>query len=332
MEWRRSSGRACWVTLVAAAIMLVLAAPALGYSITGTVTAFGTGQPVTDCELQLWYLHTDGTSWYRAGVYAAPAVDGSYSLDFSNDGVYRVQCYNSMAYADQWWHEVADPQFATAITVPGGVLTGVDFSLHSRKEASSLGLTAPPVCAYGSVSMHGYLRDPGGQGLAGRMVRVEAYIAADWQEVGSDTTDAAGLYQVKAAPAKTTVYRAVFAGDATYEQATSSNAQVTPRVSVTKPSAPTTARTTTTFAVSCLLKPRHTAGTYPLSFQCRHFERGTWVLRKTIKAKAANVTGASRCSARIRLTLRGSWRIVAVHKADQANAGTTSAWRSVAIR
>lgn len=332
MEWRKGLLWPCLLIAIVAACVLAPAAPALAYSITGTVTAADTSLPVIDCELQVWYYDAGDAAWYRLGVYDEPGADGGYSLGVYDAGQYRVQCYNSTAYAEQWWNGAATPDLATTITVPGDVLTDIDFSLHAMKTASALNLTAPAVCAYGSVSLTGQLAESGGPALAGRTVHVQAYVGDDWQQVGSDVTDASGAYEVHAAPASTTTYRAVFDGDATYEQVTSTSAQVTPKVSLTKPSAPKTARTTTTFSVTCLLKPRHTAGTLALTFQCRHYEHGKWVTKKTVSARAADVTGASRCSARVRLTKKGAWRIVAVHKADAANASTTSAWRAVSVK
>ena len=51
-----------------------------------------------------------------------------------------------------------------------------------------------------------------------------------------------------------------------------------------------------------------------------------------MKAKAANYSTYTKCSARIRLSKKGSWRILAVHAADALNASTTSVWRAIKVK
>lgn len=124
---------------------------------------------------------------------------------------------------------------------------------------------------------------------------------------------------------------AVFAEDATYAAAASASAMVLPRVYLTKTSGPTRARTTTIFTSSCFLKPRHAAGTYPVSIECQRYVSGKWVTKQTVKAKAANYSTYTKCSARAQLGTKGSWRIRAVHAQDSLSAKTLGAWRSIKV-
>ena len=320
------------IAAIVVCCVLTLAAPALGYTIGGTVTAFGTGDPVSGVELQLWNYSTTSSSWVRSGIYAESGADGTYALNFYDLGQYRVQCYNSDVYAEQWWNQAATMELATVITVPGDALTGIDFVLNPQKTATSISLSGPSVCAYRSAKLTGSLKDAGDQPLGGKTVKIQASSAgSDWTDAGTATTTDAGAYTFSATPSRATSYRAVFAEDATYAGATSGVASVLPKVSLSKPTGPTTTRTTTTFTCTTLLKPRHTAGTYPVTFQCQRLVSGHWLTKKTVKAKASNSSSYTKCTARIRLGTKGSWRIRAEHAADAANARTLSAWRSTKV-
>jgi 5-hydroxyisourate hydrolase-like protein (transthyretin family) len=311
---------------------LFLAAPAFGYTITGTVTSFATGQPVAGVELQLWKYSTDSGSWVRPGIYAESGADGTYSMSFNDDGQYRVECYNSTIYADQWWNHATSEDLAFSITVPGDSLTGIDFSLFSSKTATAVGLSAPSVCAYRSATLTGSLKDADDNPLAGRVVTIKASTSADWAEIGSTTTDAAGKYTFSATPSSATDYQVVFDEEATYAGSSSGIVSVLPRVSLSKPSGPTTTRTTTTFTCDTFLKPRHTAGTSAVTFQCDRLVSGHWLTKKTVKAKAASYSSYTKCTAGGPPGGKGLWWARHFHAADAGNAKTMSVWRTIKVR
>lgn len=334
MKTRSGPRRARWisVTLVALVLLsgLAAAAPAYAYTISGTVTSAANSQPVFDAELQLWKWSTESQSWVRPGFYTGSGIDGSYSFNFSDDGTYTVQCYNTDGFAEQWWNAVPTQGLASSIVVPGGTLTDIDFVLWAAKAETDLTLDAPTTCAYKSATLTGSLTSDT-TGLAGKKVTIKYWTATGWKAAGSDTTDAAGLYTLHVTPAKATTYQAVFAEDATYAGTTSPTASVLPRVYLTKPAGPATARTSTTFTSALYLKPRHTAGTRPVSIECQRYESGKWVTKKSVKAKAANYSTYTKCTARVQLGLKGSWRIRAVHAEDAQNAKTTTSWRTIKV-
>ena len=81
------------------------------------------------------------------------------------------------------------------------------------------------------------------------------------------------------------------------------------------------------------LTPRHPAGehTVQLVFQ-RRGEGGAWATKATVAAvnRVREGSSATRYVGHARLA-PGSWRVQAVHPADEAHAETGSAWRSFTV-
>jgi hypothetical protein len=210
-------------------------------------------------------------------------------------------------------------------------------AIHWRAEdttpmmATSLTLTAPMVCEYGWAILSGSLKDADAQPLADTTVTVQYFASGAWRTFGSTTTDAAGAYVYAAAPTTGTTYQAVFAGNSTYAGSASASAPVIPRVLLSKPAAPRSTRTTTSFACSCYLMPQHPAGSPAVSFECQRCASGHWITKKMVPAVATDSSDYTACFARIRLNAKGSWRIRSVHAADAGNAATTSGWLSVKV-
>jgi hypothetical protein len=239
-----------------------------------------------------------------------------------------------------------------SVTYANDALTGVAlrFELHSEggtpalhgairwqagdaapQTATTVSLSAPSVSRYGAALLRGSLMSVATNGLADEPVTIR-YWAGAWKTLGTVTTNAAGAWAVAIAPTTNTTYEAVFAGDAANAGSTSATATVLPRVYLSRPAAPKATRTTTRFTCSCLLRPRHAAGKFPVVFVCQRHTSGQWVNMLAFRARAANYSSYTRCTARMRLTMRGSWRICAVHLADALNAETISSWRSVKVR
>jgi hypothetical protein len=239
-----------------------------------------------------------------------------------------------------------------SVTYTNDALTAIDlrFELHSEgatpalhgaihwqagdaspQTATTLTLSAPSVSRYGSAVLSGSLKSVASNALANETVTIR-YWAGAWKTFGSATTNTNGAYAIAAAPTTKTTYQAIFAGDSTNAGSTTTTATTLPMVYLSKPTAPKATRTTTTFTCSCLLKPRHAAGKYPVIFLCQHYVSGHWVNKLAFKARAANYSSYTKCSARMRLSAKGSWRICAVHLADSLNAATASGWRSVKVR
>lgn len=82
---------------------------------------------------------------------------------------------------------------------------------------------------------------------------------------------------------------------------------------VTTPLVPSSVTHTKSFKVSSELYPKHAAGTTAMKFTFKHLERGRWVTRKTVSAKASDYKQWTRCtSASVKLAA-GKWTVQAKH-------------------
>lgn len=79
------------------------------------------------------------------------------------------------------------------------------------------------------------------------------------------------------------------------------------------------------------LKPRHTAGTYPVRVQAYRLVNGKYRYWGSFRAKATDVTGGSRYTATVKLPYKGKWRLRAYHS-DTPHLPTYSTWRYVTVR
>lgn len=215
--------------LVAVAVfcaVLGAATSAFGaYAITGTVRAAVSMLPVQGIELQLWKYNPGDGSWTRPGIYAESGADGTYSLNFYDDGVYRVQAYNSDFYLEQWWLNASQASGATSITVPGSVMTGINFSLYGPTPtyASQIKASAPSsVYRYLTYKITGsILSTPIPATPAGGRVQLvfKRYYSHAWHKVGTtkNATLAAGAFKYSYKPATRGTWRCYvsYAGQST---------------------------------------------------------------------------------------------------------------------
>jgi hypothetical protein len=227
-----------------------------------------------------------------------------------------------------------------------GELTSIDlrFEQHSEGgapalhgaihwgERAGLTLTAPRVCPYGTATLTGCLTDTAGQPLEGATVTIETRSGSEWTTLASVTTIGYGCFELPVTPKSATDYRAVFGGQPGCPGVTGMPVHVLPRVWLSELRAPAPLSTTSVFTATCDLRPSHAAGEYPVTFQCQCCVAGRWVTKKLARGLAQNLNDYTRCWARIRLPVAGSWRIRAVHASDALNALTRSPWRSVTVR
>jgi hypothetical protein len=168
-------------------------------------------------------------------------------------------------------------------------------------------------------------------GLAGKQVVLQSSPNnSTWTNTSAvAVTDALGAYSLSTTSKTTTYYRVRYVGQSDLAPAMSSGTAVTPQVYLTKPTAPTSIRTGKTFTSYGYLKPRHTAGTYPVKIKAYRLQSGTWVLRKTVSAKASNYSTYTKYSKSMSLPYKGKWRLRTYHAADSKNAATYSSYRYV---
>ena len=135
-----------------------------------------------------------------------------------------------------------------------------------------------------------------------------------------------------AAPTRKTTYRLEYTGDATHAPATSDPIEVTPRVKLGKPVAPSAVRARRAFEVYGSLTPKAKAGTRTVKVRCYLKKSGRWVLKKTVMTKNYSRGSATRYQASMSLPTRGSWKLVAYAPATDKYAATTSGNEYLKVR
>ncbi len=229
----------------------------------------------------------------------------------------------------------------------------VDYSLESTvtpPTALSCSPSKTTIPYGGTLSLSGKLSESqiplGGQylfvqGYAGgykTLGMVQTAAGYSWPVAGAGAPYDLGTYKLTAKRMANTRFRAVYGG-MFFKHSPSSSAyrDVYVNAYLSTPSAPSTAYRGRTFTAWGYLKPRHTAGTYPVQLRFERYEAGKWVLRKTVKAKASNYLGYSKYKASVVLPYSGSWRVRAYHAADSitalnGNAATYSGYRAITAR
>ncbi|MDZ4170289.1 MAG: S8 family serine peptidase [Coriobacteriia bacterium] len=203
-----------------------------------------------------------------------------------------------------------------------------------NRAAAGIALTASPATtAYGGRTvLTARATDlSSGAALIGT-VRIERRSGSRWIPVAT-TRVAPGTVRASATIRSAATYRAVFAGTESHDPAQGDSLTVKPRVVLSAPSSPSSARRSTRFAVSGSLAPRHTAGTPAVRIECSRWDGSRWVLKRTVSARVSNSGAASRYTASVSLPLSGRWKLRAVHPADAAHALTYGAYsRIITVR
>jgi hypothetical protein len=192
-------------------------------------------------------------------------------------------------------------------------------------------IAAPATPRYAALSaVTGALTDDVGTPLARRTAELwRSLDAVKWSRVETATTGTDGSYSFAVRPTRSTYYRVRFS-DAVYGTTVSATRRVLPKVALSSPSAgATTLSFGRSYTFAGALRPRHAAGTRPVTIQAYRSEGGRWVLRRTYAARASNLSSYSRYSASFSLPLRGTWRVRAYHPRDSLNAATYSSSRTV---
>jgi len=135
-----------------------------------------------------------------------------------------------------------------------------------------------------------------------------------------------------AAPTRKTTYHLEYTGDATHAPATSDPVEVTPRVKLGKPVAPSTVRARKAFEVYGSLTPKAPAGSRTVKVRCYLRKSGSWVLKKTVTTRNFNRGPITQYRVSMSLSAKGSWKLVAYAPATQKYAATTSGSEYLRVR
>lgn len=221
---------------------------------------------------------------------------------------------------------------AVALGMP--VLAGAVQASVGTKPATVTVSAAKPIVLYGSkgtlnVAVHdtSYYLDL----LPGATVRIDrSFDATTWSSYITTTTPADGVIRVETGVPSRMWVRAVFAGNDTYAEATSTPPLELQRYAkLSTPSCPAAPRRNVAFKVTGMLWPRHTSGTRPLKLKCYRANGTTWKLYRTPKASVVNAGSGSRYTASATLPYAGRWKIVGWLAADSLHAATSSSAKYV---
>jgi hypothetical protein len=104
-----------------------------------------------------------------------------------------------------------------------------------------------------------------------------------------------------------------------------------PSVTLYNPVAPATMYRAKAKLVTGYLKPRHTAGTYPVRLYTYRYEGGKWVYRGYVNAKAYDYSTYTKYAAWVSLPYTGKWAIRAYAPEDSLHAATFSGYDYVTV-
>lgn len=207
---------------------------------------------------------------------------------------------------------------------------------YSVGEQSVLKFAGPTVIPFGGVaSFSGSLTETDTTPRAGEQVRFQRrpYGSSTWTTVATASVDASGAYSFSAKPAIRTDYRAYFDGEPGEKLSyASSMVTVKPRVSVSRPWAPTSVRRGTSFLTAGYVKPRQSSGSKTIRVYAQRYESGKWVTRRVYTAANSNYSTYSRYKTLMSLPSSGRWRLIAISRENSKNAYSKSSYRYLSVR
>jgi len=172
-----------------------------------------------------------------------------------------------------------------------------------------------------------------GAAFVGHTVNIqESAGGGAWTTKASPTTDASGSFSAAVSPAQATRYRVVFVGDAAHAACTSAPVTVTPKTKMGVIKAASKVKKGKSFTASGSLNPQMKAGSKTVKVQCYVKKHGKWTLKKTFNAKNANKGSASKYTAKVKLTAKGLWKLVAYSPETSQYAATTASATYVKVK
>ena len=182
------------------------------------------------------------------------------------------------------------------------------------------------LAAYGNaVSILGTLT-ANGTGLGGKKVvlQTSANGVTFVSSTVTATTTATGAFSMRAVPVNKTWYRVIFAGTTTYMSSTTGAVFALPCAFVSNPVAPAIMYRAKAVAVYGFIKPRYTAGTYPVRVYMWRLVAGVWKAYGFVNAKASNYLTYTKYVASVKFAYAGTWRVRGYHAADASHAASWS--------
>jgi cell wall-associated NlpC family hydrolase len=176
-----------------------------------------------------------------------------------------------------------------------------------------------------STPVTGTLSGTGG-GLPGRRVILQLSAnGTTFSDAKVATTTAGGRFSFSVAPTSKTYCRVRF-GRQGYYLASGPTPVISfaPQVWLTSPTAPTTMYETRYYTAYGYLKPRHTAGSYPVRIYEDRYVNGAWKSYGYVKARAYDNWSYTKYAVSLKLPDSGRWRLRAYAPGDKEHVSTWS--------
>ena len=213
---------------------------------------------------------------------------------------------------------------------------------QGHRSARITALLSEPARYGESAEFIGTLKTANGEPVASRELRFEeSRDGKSWPPYYDSwaltSNDGEFLVRSPNALLTTRYFRMRFAGDTELPPAISPVFVVKPTAGLSAPAVPATAEVNSSFASSCFLRPHHKEHTYPVVIRCYRRERQPsgvyeFVYKKSVRAKAHDLSGGSTCRAAISLGSRGWWRLRVYHAEDSRNAKTFSGYGYIRVQ
>lgn len=210
-----------------------------------------------------------------------------------------------------------------------------DLFMAEAWTGTKLSLSAPTP-AYGSAfKLTAHVKRANGANVLGRSVIFERWTGSGWQNIGSASTGTTGRASLNASGITTkTTYRARFVESAPY-RASSAALAVLPQVKLSRSTSWSRLARSRTYYAKGFIQPKHSKGDSNkvriLAYKKR--SDGSWRYVKSFKASYSYYSSTkSRYRAAVKLTSKGTWKLVAYHAADSRNAKTYGSPDYVKVR
>lgn len=290
-------------------------------NVAGSAADTGAGVSAVRVRVSRGGLYWNGSQWQSSEVWLPASGTATWSYAWNDATAASNYLPATVAVvAEDAVGNVSTPATVTSLDP----LDPTSFAIAASGSVINYG---------GSVTLYGTLASLGTP-LASRYVYLQYWTGSAWVNLyPSKLTASNGAVSFTVKPDKKTSYRLKYYAGSGYNLAESAYRTVTPRVSLSTPSRPSSAVRNRAFTVIGTLKPRHTAGTYPVKVECYRYERQSngsykWVLRKTVSAKASNYYSYSRYTASVSLPYAGKWVLRAYAPTDTLHYATSSGYTS----
>ena len=294
---------------------------------------------VTDSVLESWSVFSGhrtvarGNSFTNPGVLTATVPIGASSgaIEAASNYWGTTDATALAAMVFDRTDDLSSPGFVSVsdVLVAPDPLTPAGPMLDTVVTPSSA-----QIVSHSPIAITGVARDRRGATVRNVGVQVEKSLDnVKWTRLTTVSTNGQGRFSVKVNQVVRTFYRMrTVAVSPVYGQSAWTVVRVMPQVklAITKLSTWHPARGKV-FVVTGSLQPRHRKGTKSVVVYGYHYEGKRWVRRVKAYTVNADVKSGTRFSGRVRLNLRGRWRILAYHS-DTLHAPSVSAYRSLTVK